>query len=101
MAHKLKCDSIDELFSAILLLEDVDECYRFFSDLATIPELKSLAQRLQVAKLLSQNETYTEISGRTGASTATISRVKNCLNYGEAGYSLILQRLAEKKGREG
>ena len=98
MAHKLKCDSIDELFSAILLLEDVDECYRFFSDLATIPELKSLAQRLQVAKLLSQNETYTEISGRTGASTATISRVSKCLNYGADGYNLAIERL--KKGKE-
>lgn len=101
MGNKVKCDSIDELFAAMLLLEDIDECYRFFTDLATIPELKSLAQRLQVAKLLSQNETYTEISRRTGASTATISRVKNCLIYGEAGYSLILQRLADKNGREG
>ena len=73
---KLKSESIDELFQAILSLENIEECYRFFEDLATVPEIKSLAQRLQVAKMLMQNETYTLISKTTGASTATISRVK-------------------------
>lgn len=94
---KLKSDSIDELFRAILSLKDLDECYRFFEDLATVPELKSLAQRLQVAKMLLANETYTLISKNTGASTATISRVKNSLFYGEDGYKLVLSRLAEKE----
>ena len=94
---KLKSDSIDELFRAILSLKDLYECYRFFEDLATVPELKSLAQRLQVAKMLLANETYTLISKNTGASTATISRVKNSLFYGEDGYKLVLSRLAEKE----
>jgi TrpR-related protein YerC/YecD len=98
MTHnsKLKSDNIDELFTAILSLENVDECYRFFEDLATVPEIKSLAQRLQVAKMLLANDTYTAISKTTGASTATISRVKNSLFYGEDGYKLVLERLAEK-----
>ncbi len=93
---KLKSASIDELFKAVLTLENVDECYCFFEDLATVPEIKSLAQRLQVAKMLLQNETYTSISKITGASTATISRVKNSLFYGEDGYKLVLERLAGK-----
>ena len=95
LREKMNTDAIDELFRAILSLKDVDECYRFFEDLATVPELKSLAQRLQVAKMLRDNETYTLISQATGASTATISRVKNCLYYGEDGYTMILDRLAE------
>jgi TrpR-related protein YerC/YecD len=93
---KLKCASIDELFQAILSLENQEECYSFFEDLATVPEIKSLAQRLQVAKMLMQNETYTLISKATGASTATISRVKNSLFYGEDGYKLVIERLNKK-----
>ena len=93
---KLKSESIDELFQAILSLENIEECYRFFEDLATVPEIKSLAQRLQVAKMLMQNETYTLISKTTGASTATISRVKNALFYGEDGYTLVIERLNDK-----
>lgn len=93
---KLKSASIDELFAAILTLENVEECYSFFEDLATVPEIKSLAQRLQVAKMLVENDTYTEISKSTGASTATISRVKNALFYGEDGYKMVLERLAKK-----
>ena len=93
---KLKNESIDELFEAILCLQDIDECYRFFEDLATVPEIKSLAQRLQVAKMLTDNETYTLISKTTGASTATISRVKNALFYGEDGYKLVIERLNNK-----
>ncbi|MBQ1502083.1 MAG: hypothetical protein IIZ45_05665 [Firmicutes bacterium] len=92
---KLKSPSIDELFQGILTLKSVDECYSFFQDLATIPEIKSLAQRLQVAKMLQEEETYTLISKATGASTATISRVKNCLYYGEDGYKMVLERLRE------
>ena len=93
---QLKSESIDELFQAILSLENIEECYRFFEDLATVPEIKSLAQRLQVAKMLMQNETYTLISKTTGASTATISRVKNALFYGEDGYKLVIERLNDK-----
>ena len=91
--NKIKSDSIDELFQALLALRDEEECYRFFADLTTIPEIKSLAQRLQVAKMLMRNETYTVISKATGASTATISRVKNALYYGSDGYKLIIDRL--------
>jgi len=91
--NKIRSESIDELFQALLALRDQEECYRFFADLTTIPEIKSLAQRLQVAKLLMQNETYTVISKSTGASTATISRVKNALFYGSDGYKLIIDRL--------
>lgn len=93
MENKIKSDSVDELFRALLTLQDEEECYRFFADLTTIPEIKSLAQRLQVAKMLMQNETYTVISKTTGASTATISRVKNALYYGSDGYKLIIDRL--------
>ena len=93
MNEKIKSPAVDELFAAILSLRDVDECYRFFSDVATNPEIKALAQRLQVAKLIDEDETYAAISQKTGASTATISRVKNCILYGPDGYRLVLDRL--------
>ncbi|MDD4335677.1 MAG: YerC/YecD family TrpR-related protein [Desulfotomaculaceae bacterium] len=92
---KLKDDLLDQLFGAIMLLEDLDECYRFFEDICTVSELKSLAQRLEVAKMLQENRTYREISSRTGASTATISRVKRSLNYGADGYKLVFDRLSQ------
>ena len=85
----------DDLFQAILLLENEEECYRFFEDICTISELKAIAQRLEVAKMLAENKTYTEIGNETNASTATISRVKRSLNYGADGYKLILNRLKE------
>jgi len=94
---KLKEDLIDKLFEAILVLRNVDECYQFFEDLCTVAELKSLAQRLEVAKMLVKNRTYGEIAQRTGASTATISRVKKALNYGADGYKLVLSRLIPLK----
>lgn len=90
---RLKDNHIDRLFEAILALKDLDECYCFFEDLCTVAEIKSLAQRLEVAKMLRENKTYGEIAAHTGASTATISRVKKCLNYGADGYKLILDRL--------
>ena len=90
---KFKSDAVDELFRAVLLLKTEEECYRFFEDLATVPEIKSLAQRLQVAKMLLAKETYNSISEKTGASTATISRVKSSLLYGTDGYMLILKKL--------
>jgi len=94
---KLKDPLLDELFAAVLLLQNIDECYQFFEDICTVAEIKSMAQRLEVAKMLQENRTYGEIAQRTGASTATISRVKRCLNYGADGYKLILTRLAERK----
>ncbi len=92
---RFKSEVIDELFKAILSLDNIDDCYRFFEDLTTVPEIKSLAQRLQVAKMLLQNETYTTISEKTGASTATISRVKNSLYYGVDGYKMVIKNLEE------
>ncbi|SHI56893.1 YerC/YecD family TrpR-related protein [Propionispora hippei] len=94
---KLKDPLIDQLFQAILLLQDEEECYQFFEDVSTIGELKSLAQRLEVARMLQLGATYDDIVARTGASTATISRVKRCLNYGADGYGIVLSRLDEKK----
>lgn len=90
---KLKSEEMDLLFSAILTLKDIDECYRFFEDVATINEIKALAQRIHVAKLLSEKKTYTEIAEVTGASTATISRVNRCVNYGSDGYNTVLERI--------
>lgn len=87
-AHEL-----DILFNAILKLENIEECYKFFEDIATINELKALSQRIEVAKMLKDKKVYTEIAETTGASTATISRVNKCLNYGEGGYNIILDRL--------
>ncbi len=95
MTSKLKDPLIDKLFEAVLCLENADECYRFFEDICTVGELKSLAQRLEVAKMLQADRTYGEIARSTGASTATISRVKRALNYGADGYKLVLQRLKE------
>jgi len=103
MAHnaKLKDKFTDSLFEAILLLENEDECYRFFDDICTVNEIKSMAQRLEVAKMLETDATYLEIAEATGASTATISRVKKCLYYGADGYRLVLDRLKEKNEDKG
>lgn len=93
---KIKREDVDELFEAVLTLKDEEECYRFFEDICTINEIHAIAQRLQVAKLLSEKKTYTEIEAVTKASTATISRINKCLVYGADGYKLVLERLAEK-----
>ncbi|MGE5554329.1 MAG: YerC/YecD family TrpR-related protein [Betaproteobacteria bacterium] len=92
--EKLRCSETDRLFTAILSLRNQDECYRFFEDLCTVAELKELSQRFEVAELLAQGETYQGIVARTGASTATVSRVKRALEYGADGYKLVLARLA-------
>lgn|GEM_PF-124164 len=94
---KLKDKSIDRLFEAILLLETVEECYRFFEDLGTVAEIKAFAQRFEVASMLMEKKTYREIHNKTGASEATISRVNRALFYGADGYKLILERLKEKE----
>ncbi|HLN62871.1 MAG TPA: YerC/YecD family TrpR-related protein [Symbiobacteriaceae bacterium] len=93
MNEKLRDELTDKLFEAILALESVEECYRLFEDLATISEIKALAQRLEVAKMLDAGMTYEDIVAATGASTATISRVKKCLNYGADGYRIVLERV--------
>ena len=87
----------DNLFDGILQLKTREECYEFFEDLCTINELRDMSQRLEVARMLDEEKTYTEIASKTGASTATISRVKRCLNYGADGYRLVLERLKENK----
>lgn len=92
MNDKIKNESLDNLFDAILCLKDKDECYRFFEDLCTVNELLSLSQRLEVAHMLTNNKTYLEIAEKTGTSTATISRVNRSLNYGNDGYQLVFDR---------
>ncbi len=93
---KIKDELTDELFEAILTLQNIEECYAFFEDICTINELKSFAQRLEVAKMLGDKRTYQEIQQITHASTATISRVNRCLSYGSDGYKLVLERLSDK-----
>ncbi len=93
MNDKLKDPQTDALFDAILSLQSREECYRLFEDLCTVPEIKSLAQRLQIASLLHEGRTYSEIFEITGVSTATISRVNRSLEYGADGYRTVLQRL--------
>ena len=87
---KLNDKAIDQLFEAVLTLKDVEECYVFFDDLCTVNEIQSLSQRLEVARMLRKGSTYNAIEAETGASTATISRVKRCLNYGNDGYKIAL-----------
>lgn len=93
MNPKIRNSNTDTLFNAILTLETVDECYKFFDDLCTVPEIKAMAQRYVVAKMLSEGEIYNDIVKDTGASTATISRVNRSLNYGSDGYKLTFERL--------
>lgn len=96
MNDKLKELNLDFLFEAVLSLENKEECYKFFEDLCTVQELKALSQRLQVAKMLSQQRVYSDIVSETGASTATISRVNRSLSYGSDGYKTIFARLEER-----
>lgn len=97
MHNKIKNSYIDKLFEGILQLKSSEECYNFFEDLCTIHELQSLAQRLEVAQMLTNGDTYITIGQKTGASTATISRVNRALNYGSDGYKLVLNRLNKNK----
>ena len=93
MSKKIRTEAVDQLFEAILCLKDKEECYTFFEDVCTINELLSLAQRFEVAKMLREQKTYLEIAEKTGASTATISRVNRSLNYGNDGYAIVLERM--------
>ena len=101
MNDKIKTEAVDSLFQAILTLQNLDECYKFFEDACTINELLSLSQRFEVAKMLREGRTYLEIAQLTGASTATISRVNRSLNYGNESYDKIFEKLGVKKdGRD-
>ena len=93
MSKKIRTEAVDYLFSAILSLENKVECYTFFEDICTINELLSLSQRFEVAKMLREHKTYLEIADKTGASTATISRVNRSLNYGNDGYDMVFERI--------
>ncbi len=93
MNLKLKDPNSDHLFEAILTLESIEECYDFFEDLCTVSEFKAMSQRFEVAYLLAKGASYQEIVGQTGASTATISRVKRSLNYGSDGYTRVFERI--------
>ena len=97
MNKKIRTSAVETLFDAIIQLKSVDECFDFFEDLATINEILSLSQRFEVARMLRQHKTYLEIAEKTGASTATISRVNRSLNYGNDGYDMVIQRIQEKK----
>ena len=97
MNNKLENKNVDFLFKAILSLETREECYDFFEDLCTVQELKTLSQRIVVAKMLSEKSVYTDIVEQTGASTATISRVNRSLQYGCDGYDLIFDRMNGEK----
>lgn len=89
-------EQIDQLFTAILSLQDLDECYQYFEDLFTIKEILTFAQRQEVAQMLAKGQSYQKTIAETGASSATISRVKRCLDYGTGGYELVLRRLQEE-----
>ncbi len=93
MSKNIKTPAVDYLFDAILSLKNKDECYDFFDDICTVNELLSLSQRFEVAAMLRSRKTYLEIAEKTGASTATISRVNRSLNYGNDGYDMVFARI--------
>jgi TrpR-related protein YerC/YecD len=88
---KTKSPATDDLYKSILKLKTLEDCYRFFDDLCTINEIHSFSQRFEVAKLLAKGERFSEVADMTGASTATISRVNRCLQYGADGYKIVLE----------
>ena len=93
MSKKIRTEEVDHLFDAILSLKDKEECYTFFEDVCTVNELLSLSQRFEVAHMLREQKTYLDIAEKTGASTATISRVNRSLNYGNDGYDMVFERI--------
>ena len=93
MHKKIKTEAVDQLLDAILSLKNREECYLFFEDICTVNELLSLAQRFEVARMLRENKKYLEIAEKTGASTATISRVNRSLNYGNDAYDMVFERM--------
>lgn len=97
--NKLRSEQLDRLFEAILALQTKEECYQFFDDLATMNEISSLSQRLEVARLLLEGRTYNHIEEVTKASTATISRVRRCIDYGSGGYEIVFERILEEENK--
>lgn len=97
MGKSVRTEAVNELFEAVLTLKDKEECFAFFEDVCTVNELLSLAQRFEVAKMLKDKKTYMEVAEKTGASTATISRVNRSLNYGKDGYEMVFARMKENR----
>ncbi len=97
MSKDIHTDAVNYLFDAVLSLKDRDECYTFFEDICTVNELLALSQRFEVAYMLREQKTYLDIAEKTGASTATISRVNRSLNYGNDGYDLVFSRIGKKQ----
>lgn len=93
MNEKLKSPLVNNLFKAVLSLENIEECYNFFEDLCTVAEINEMAKRIAAAHMLSDGRKYTEIADQTGLSTATISRVNRCLKYGSDGYTKALSKI--------
>ena len=101
MSRNIHNERTDRLLDGILSLQNREEAYRFFEDLCTVNELESLGQRFEVAGMLREDRTYQDIAQTTGASTATISRVNRCLNYGTDGYVMVLDRMSNENQRSG
>ena len=99
MNSKLRGQTMDSLFQAIMQLETIEECSNFFEDLCTISELRAMEQRFQVAAMLDEGRIYSDIAKETGASTATISRVNRSLNYGNDGYEMVFSRMKNGETR--
>ena len=97
MNNKIRTESVKHLLEAILTLETIEECFIFFDDICTVNELLSISQRFEVASMLCNHETYLKIAEKTGASTATISRVNRSLNYGNDGYELVFGRMKSRR----
>ena len=97
MVKKFSEKNIQKLAQAFVCVENTEECLRFLADLCTVSEVKAMAQRLEVAAMLSEGKVYSDIVSKTGASTATISRVNNALTYGEEGYNTILEKLGKNE----
>lgn len=100
MNKKIKTELTDKLFQCILCMNTVEECYQLFEDLCTVNEIQAIAQRMEVAAMLDAKCTYVEIAEKTGASTATISRVNRCLHYGTDGYKMAIDRAKAQKQAE-
>ena len=101
MAKTIRTEAVDDYFTAIMSLKDKEEFYQFFEDICTTNEVLSIAERFEVAKMLYQGNTYIEIAAKTGASTATISRVNRSLGYGNGSYEFIFERMGISEGKEG
>ncbi|HIT61422.1 MAG TPA: TrpR YerC/YecD [Candidatus Fimousia stercorigallinarum] len=101
MGKTIRTPEVEQLFRAILTLNSIEECFTYFEDICTVNELLSLAQRFEVARMLREHHTYLEVANKTGASTATISRVNRSLNYGNDGYDMVFRRMKEAEEKEG